>query len=57
MIVIIQSERSSDTATLKEELCGMKSKISELEREIGSATKEHYSETANEGEEGHRGRY
>ena len=57
MIVIIQSERSSDTATLKEELCGMKSKISELEREIGSATKEHHSETTNEGEEGHRGRY
>ena len=57
MIVIIQSERSSDTATLKEELCGMKSKISELEREMDDAIKEHHSETTNEAEEGHRGRY
>ena len=57
MIVIIQSERSSGTATLKERLCGIKSKISELEREIGSATVEHHSENTNEGKDGHRGRY
>lgn len=57
MIVIMQGTRSSGTTTLKEELCGMKSKISELEREMDDAIKEHYFETANEGEEGHRGRY
>lgn len=57
MIVIMQNERSSDTATLREKLCGMKSKILELEREIGGTTIEHHSETSNEGKEGCRGRY
>lgn len=57
MIVIIQSEQSNGTLTMEEKLSRMKSKISELEREICNANTNYHSDNTNEEKAEYRGRY
>lgn len=53
----MQNEKSNGTLTMEEKLSRMKSKISELEREICNANTNYHSENSNEEKAGYRGRY